>query len=127
MKTALIFLLFALPSLSFSQMVNNVPLKDIDAEYVEFYALGKPFDGRGPKVYLYVNYGQERSRLLLRRPEEFVMKDDYGIEMLFNTEIDCLNFMVKIGYELVSRIERISDGSSISFFLMKKIKVEKKN
>jgi hypothetical protein len=125
MKTALIFMFLALPSLSFSQMVNNVPLKDIDAEYVEFWAIGKAFDGQGRKVYLHLNYGQEWIRGDSRRTL-FTMKDENGVEILFNSEIDCLNFMVKRGYELVSRIERISEGNSQSFFLMRKIKVEEK-
>ena len=126
MKTALIFMFLALPSLSFSQMVNNVPLKDIDAEYVEFWALGRAFDGQGRKVYLHLNYGQEWIRGDSRR-ELFIVKDDNGVEILFNSEIDCLNFMVKNGYELISKNERISGESSFPVFLMRKIRTEKKN
>jgi hypothetical protein len=99
MKTALILLFFALPTLSFSQMVNNVPLKDIDAEYVEFYALKEPF--RASKHHLFLNYGQAfPQNMFAFRPEELKLKNEEGSNISFNSEIDCLNFMVKNGYEL---------------------------
>lgn len=125
MKTVLIFLLLTLPILSFSQMVNNVPLKDIDAEYIEFYALGKVFSAT--KYCLYISYGQESSVQIFARPKELKVKDNEGNELLFNSEIDCLNFMVKNGYELISKNERVSGERSFPVFLMRKIKSEKKN
>ena len=125
MKTALLFLFLMLPSLSFAQTVNNVPLKNIDAEYLEFYYFRKVF--KGPKYYLYINYGQEFSMEVFNRPEELKVKDEIGNELIFNSEIDCLNFMVKNGYELISKNERISGESSFPVFLMRKTKLEKKN
>ena len=126
MKAIVIFLFLALPSLSFSQMVNNIPLKDIDAEYIQFFAIGKAFDGKGSKIYLYLDYGQARIGGFSGRPEELTVKDDFGKEMLFNSDIDCLNFMYKYGYELVSKNERITEASSLSIFLLKKMRPEKK-
>jgi hypothetical protein len=119
MKIVLIFLFLTLPILSFSQRVNNVSFKEIDAEYIEFYVLGKLF--KGPKYYLYVDYGQQRSVGKIR-PEELLVKDDLGIEIPFNSDVECLNFMVKNGYELVLKNERVSEGNSYPVFLMRKIK-----
>jgi hypothetical protein len=124
MKTALIFLFMIPTSVSFAQMVNNIPLKDIDAEYIEFYALRKPFRG-GTKHYLYLNYGQEISVELIHQPRTLEVKNDNDTELAFNSEIDCLNFMVKYGYELVSKNERVSGDSSFPVFLMRRIKIDK--
>jgi hypothetical protein len=124
MKTALIFLFLILPTLSFSQMVNNVPLKDIDAEYVEFYALREPF--RASKHHLYLNYGQAfPQNMFAIRPEELKLKNEDGSNISFNSEIDCLNFMVKNGYELVVKNERVSGDSSYPVFLMRRIRPER--
>ena len=64
---------------------------------------------------------------VFNRPEELKVKDEIGNELIFNSEIDCLNFMVKNGYELISKNERISGESSFPVFLMRKTKLEKKN
>ncbi|MDZ7897340.1 MAG: hypothetical protein U5N85_04830 [Arcicella sp.] len=124
MKTALIFLCLTLPSLSYSQMVNNVPLKDIDAEYVEFYAIRTSIGAS--KHHLYLNYGQAFSqRMFVVRPEELRLKNEDGSEMFFNSEIDCLNFMAKNGFELISKSERVSGESSFPVFLMRRVRIEK--
>jgi hypothetical protein len=52
MKAALILMFLILPTLSFSQMVNNVPMKDIDAEYVEFSVGGRGFMQTARYIYL---------------------------------------------------------------------------
>jgi ABC-type sulfate transport system substrate-binding protein len=125
MKATVILLFLVLPSFSFSQTVNNIAIKDIDVEYIEFYALRKAFGGS--TRYLYIDYGQQTSVEIFARPDESKVKDDNGNEIRFNSEIDCLNFMVKNGYELISNNERISGDSSYPVFLMRKIKIEKKN
>ena len=126
MKTALILIFLISPILSFSQMVNNVPLKDIDIEYIEFYALRESF--KSSKHHLYLNYGQAfTQKMFVVRPEELKLKNENGSDILFNSEIDCLNFMVKNGYELVLKNERISGEASFPVFLMRKLRPEKKN
>jgi hypothetical protein len=119
MKTALILLFLILPTLSFSQMVNNVPLKDIDAEYVEFSVGGRGF--MQAALYIYLDYGQK----VIKRPESQIIKDSDGNDLKFNSDIDCLNFMVKNGYELVSKNEKVSSGNSYSSYLMRKLSKNK--
>jgi hypothetical protein len=39
--------------------------------------------------------------------------------------MDCLNFMLKYGYELFTKTEKVSQGDSYSSYLMKKVKKNK--
>ena len=118
MKTTLIFLLLALPNLIFAQTVNNVRLNELDVEYIEIEPYRKPFINR--RVYLLIDYGQQIEPVAFVRPESLKVKDENGQELVFNSDIDCLNFMSKFDYELFTKTERVSSENSYSVYLLRK-------
>ena len=118
MKTTLTFLLLALPNLAFTQTVNNVNLNELDVEYIEVVPYRKPFNNK--KVYLLIDYGQQIEIVAFVRPESSKVKDENGQELVFNSDVDCLNFMSKFGYELFTKTEKVSEGISYSVYLLRK-------
>ena len=62
-----------------AQTVNDVPIKDIDVEYVQIVGAAKFF-----------------------KMGNTVVKDEYGKPVEFNSMIDALNFMTKNGFEFVT-------------------------
>lgn len=78
-----------------AQTVNGVPLKDLDAQYIQI--IGEP-KMLSDKINLVVDYGQERKRLYSK---PMMLLDAANKEMEFNSMIDALNFMNRNGYELV--------------------------
>ena len=118
MKITLIFLLLALPGLIFAQTVNNVNLSELDVEYIEVVPFRKPFNNK--KVYLLIDYGQQIEIVAFVRPESSKVKDENEQELVFNSNIDCLNFMSKFGYELFTKTEKVSEGISYSVYLLRK-------
>jgi hypothetical protein len=70
MKIILFLSFFILPSLSFAQTVNTIPLNELDVEYLEVLTYGKLFDG--PRVFMLIDFGQMVENL--RRPESRKVK-----------------------------------------------------
>jgi hypothetical protein len=118
MKIILFLSFFILPSLSFAQTINTIPLKELDTEYLEMIPYRKPFVGS--KIFMLIDFGQMIENVA--RPESRRVKDENGKDMVFNSDMDCLNFMLKYGYELVLKTEKISDGDSYSSYLMRRVK-----
>lgn len=79
----------------FSQTVNNIPLKDIDVEYVRIVGTAKFLS---TKVTIEVEFGQ-RNRFF--DTNDTVLRDENGKLLELNSMIDALNFMDKNGYEFV--------------------------
>ena len=80
---------------SFAQTINNVPLKDIDVEYIEI--VGTP-TVLSTKLTIELDFGQENKFWGNR---EYDLRDADGKRIKFNSMIDALNFMGKNGYELI--------------------------
>lgn len=80
---------------SFAQTINNVPLKDIDVEYIEI--VGTPTI-LSTKLTIELDFGQENKFWSNR---EYDLRDAAGKRIKFNSMIDALNFMGKNGYELI--------------------------
>jgi hypothetical protein len=98
MKTSILFFL-AFFYINFSlqaQTVNGIPLKDIEEEYLQITP--KDIKATSREVQLLIDFGQETKRL---RDTEQLLLDSAGNKMVFNSEIEALNFLYKNGYELI--------------------------
>jgi len=95
MKKLFLFFFVSILSLpeAFSQSVNDVPLSDIDVEYVQIVGTAKLLS---TKVTIRIDFGQSTKLLSAK---ESLVKDENGKLMSFNSMIDVLNFMSKNGYE----------------------------
>ncbi len=91
---ALLFLFGA--KLSYSQTVNNTPIKDIDVEYIEI--VGKSAKAFSRKLKVNLDFGQ-KNRAFTQVDSQ--IKDKNGNTIEFNSMIDALNFMDQNGYEFV--------------------------
>lgn len=99
----------------FSQTVNDVPLKDIDVDYVQIVGAGKMFS---TKLNIQLDFGQKDS---MWSSKEHNLKDKDGNKLEFNSMIDALNFMSENGYQFETAYTVTMDGRSTYHFLLKKI------
>ncbi|MFS8081868.1 MAG: hypothetical protein ACMG51_00340 [Ginsengibacter sp.] len=79
----------------FSQTVNGVPIKDINAEYIQI--MGSPVLLKN-KLHILIDFGQFYNAL---SNKEQVILDSTSRRMQFNSMIEALNFMSANGYEFV--------------------------
>jgi hypothetical protein len=111
-----LMLFFAIQNLTFSQSVNGVQFKDIDVEYVQIVGTKKPFT---QKVFIEIDFGQE-NKLFSNRDTRIV--DEKGINLIFNSMIDALNFMNKNGYDFVTAYTVTIGDQNVYHYLLKKRK-----
>ena len=117
MKTFLICSLFSLSGIVplRAQTVNDIPIKDIDVEYVEIVGTGKALSN---KLTIEIDFGQE-NKLFSSRNDTRV-KDANGKNMTFNSMIDALNFMTKNGYEFVQAYAVLVVNQNVYHYLLRK-------
>ena len=101
----------------YSQTVNNIPLKDIDVEYVQIVGNSRILSN---KVKIEIDFGQENK--YFSSDKDTRIKDENGKDMVFNSMIDALNFMTKNGYEFVQANAYAVERQSIYHFLLRKKK-----
>ncbi|HPX77014.1 MAG TPA: hypothetical protein PLW77_10560 [Bacteroidales bacterium] len=102
---------------AYSQTVNDIPLKDIDVEYVQIVGTSKFMS---TKVVVYIDFGQ--STKLFSGGKETVLKDENGKVMDFNSIIDALNFMAKNGYEFVDAYAIVLNNQYTYYYILRKKK-----
>jgi hypothetical protein len=108
-----LFLLFTSP-LS-SQTVNDVPIKDIEAKYIEIVGSKRSISS---KMNIEIEFGQKGNLIGSNNTK---IKDENGERVLFNSMVDALNFMDKNGYEyLDSYITTFNDDNTYHYILKKK-------
>ncbi len=120
MKHILLILLISLLGLSpvTSQTINDVPIKDIDVEYVQIVGTSKLFSN---KVTIEIDFGQVDK--LFSSDKDTRVKDADGKNMVFNSMIDALNFMTKNGYEFVHAYAITVSNQNVYHYLLRKKKV----
>ena len=106
--------IFQLPS--FSQNINDVPLKDVDVEYIEIVGTSKLLS---TKLNIRLDFGQENK---FWSDKEYQLKDADGKKISFNSMIDALNFMSKNGYELIMPYVVTDNSQSVYHYLLRKKK-----
>lgn len=112
MIIALLFILSAN-----AQTVNDIPIKDIDVEYVQIIGTSKSFSN---KVSIQIDFGQKTK--FFSTGKETVVKDKDGKIMDFNSMIDALNFMAKNGFEFVNAFAIAVSNQNVYHYLMKNTK-----
>lgn len=113
---ALLFLFGAM--VSYSQTVNNIPIKDIDVEYIEI--VGKSAKAFSRKLKVNLDFGQE-NRAFTQVDSQ--IKDENGNAIEFNSMVDALNFMNQNGFEFV-QVYSTDDSEN---YLMRKKKANGKS
>ncbi|MFD2523328.1 hypothetical protein [Emticicia soli] len=98
----------------FGQTVNNIPLKDINVEYIQIVGTTKAFSS---KVMIDIDFGQ-RNKLF--NFNDTSLKDESGKLIELNSMIDALNFMSKNGYEFVQAYAFNVGGQNVYHYLMKR-------
>lgn len=77
-----------------AQTINDVPLSDINVEYVEIVGTGRILSSR---VVVDLDFGQRQG--WIPSTKKMRIKDRDGRNLKFNSMIDALNFMRENGYE----------------------------
>jgi hypothetical protein len=115
MKSLLLFIpLFLFLIKSQAQSVNDVPIKDIDVEYMQIVGTSKLFS---TKVTIQIDFGQETKFFSTTTN---VVKDESGKRVSFNSMMDALNFMSKHGYDFVTAYAITIQNQNVYHFLLKK-------
>lgn len=107
----------AINYVSKAQTVNDIPLKDINVEYVQIVGTSKLFSN---KVTIEIDFGQENK--LFSSDKDTRIKDINGKNMVFNSMIDALNFMSANGYEFVQAYVLAKDNQTAYHYLLRKRK-----
>jgi len=112
----LLSLLMIVAHYSFSQSVtvNDIPIKNIDVEYIQIVGTSKLMSN---KVSIEIDFGQENKYWSNKNT---VVKDGDGKKMDFNSMIDALNFMNQNGYEFVQAYAFSVNNQNVYHYLMKK-------
>ncbi len=112
-----IFLITTLAIISFSlkaQTVNDIPIKDIDVEYVQIVGTSKLFS---TKLTIQIDFGQRTKLFSLGK--ETIVKDEDGKTLEFNSMIDALNFMSKNGFEFVNAYAITVSNQNVYHYLLR--------
>lgn len=114
MKNVFLFLAFLPLSLA-AQTINDVPISEIQAEYLEIVAQGRMFSN---KVTVKIDFGQNVP--FFPRLDDLIIKDEEGKAMLFESHIDAINFMAANGFEVVGNYMLTSGNNNVLHFLMRR-------
>ncbi|HEY5370504.1 MAG TPA: hypothetical protein VIJ75_16085 [Hanamia sp.] len=114
--TAIALSLFLCASMTgFGQSVNDIPIKDINVEYIQIVGTSKLFS---TKVNIAIDFGQEVKAF--GGAKQVRIKDADGKNMEFNSMIDALNFMSQNGYSFVQAYAFATGNENVYHYLMRK-------
>jgi hypothetical protein len=100
----------------FSQTVNDIPIKDIDVDYIQIVGTSKLMSN---KVTIEIDFGQENKYWSAKDTQ---VKDENGKLVVFNSMIDALNFLSKNGYEFVDAYTITISNQNVYHYMLKKKK-----
>lgn len=103
-----------------AQTVNDIPVKDIDVEYIQIVGSSMGFS---KKVVIEVDFGQE-SKFFSSKAEASI-KDENGKMMKFNSMIDALNFFSENSFEFIQAYAFSVGSQTVYHYLLRKRKVGK--
>lgn len=103
-----------------AQTVNDIPLKEIDVEYVQIVGTSKAFSNQ---LTIQIDFGQ-RTRFFSSNKEAKV-RDESGTPIEFNSMIDALNFMSKYGFEFVTAYAITIGNQNVYHYLLRSNKTNK--
>lgn len=97
-----------------AQTVNDIPIKDIDVEYVQIVGTAKLMS---TKVNIGIHFGQHDK---IFKSKDTQVKDENGKIMIFNSMIDALNFMGKNGYEFLQAYAFSVGNQNVYHYLLRR-------
>lgn len=103
--------------MSFAQTVNDVPIKDINVDYIQIIGTGR---GLSTKMNIRLDFGQETKSISFKN--RLKIKDEKGNTIKFNSMIDALNFMSSNGYEFQFAYTLIENDNDALYYILKKRK-----
>lgn len=116
-KLSLVFIITILLNVTvYSQTVNDIPINEIDVDYVQIVGTSKLLS---TKVTIQIDFGQENKVFSAKDTQ---VKDKDGKLLTFNSMIDALNFMSKNGYEFVDAYTLTIGNQNVYHYLLKKKK-----
>ena len=113
-KIALLFSII-ISSVSFAQTVNDVPIKDINVDYVQIIGTGR---GLSTKLNVRLDFGQDTKSFSLKNGLK--IKDERGIAVKFNSMMDALNFMSSNGFDFQFAYTSKENDDAIYYILKKR-------
>lgn len=99
---------------SYSQTVNDIPIKEIDVDYIQIVGTSKLLSN---KVTIEIDFGQENKYWSNKDTQ---VKDENGKLVVFNSMIDALNFLSNNGYEFVDAYTITVSNQNVYHYLLKK-------
>ncbi len=99
-----------------SQTVNDIPIKDLDVEYVQIVGTSKFLS---TKLNIELDFGQQNK---FWTNKEYQVKDSEGKKIDFNSIIDALNFMTRNGFEFVQAYAFNVSNQNVYHYLLRKKK-----
>ena len=113
MKNLLIYTIFLFFGISsFSQTINNTPISEIDAEYIQIKGISA-FNSF--KIKVMIDFGQE-----MKYYTNGEIKGKDGKKVKFNSMIGALNFMSKNGYNFIQAYSMSVGNNEVYYHIMKK-------
>ncbi|KFC19940.1 hypothetical protein [Chryseobacterium sp. FH1] len=100
-----------------AQTVNDIPLKDIDVEYVRIVGTSKLLT---TKLTIEIDFGQRTK--FFSTGKETIVKDADGKPIDFNSMIDALNFMSKNGFEFITAYAISIGNQNVYHYLLRNAK-----
>jgi len=98
---------------AYSQTVNDVPLNEIEVEYIQIVGTSKLFNNQ---VTIQIDFGQENKVF----SDNTRIKDENGKPVSFNSMIDALNFMSHNGYDFVEAYALTIGNQNVYHYLLRK-------
>ena len=115
MKSLLLVLIVGLFSFSSSaQTVNDVPLSEIDVEYVQIVGTGKLFKN---DVTIQIDFGQ-KDKVFSTKDTRIL--DANGEDVVLHSMVDALNFMDSNGFEFVTAYAITIGNQNVYHYLLKR-------
>ena len=97
-----------------AQTVNDVPIEEIDVEYMQIVGTSKLLSN---KVTIEVDFGQENKYFDAKDTQ---IRDEDNKKVKFNSMIDALNFFSKHGYEFVTAYTLSINNQAVYHYLLQK-------
>ncbi|MBF4494645.1 hypothetical protein IR010_19050 [Flavobacterium sp. MR2016-29] len=116
MKKILLALVLMFSLSSFGQTINEIPIKDLDVQYLQIVGTSKMLSS---KLTIAIDIGQ-RTKLFSSNTDTTLLKDENGEGLIFNSMIDALNFMSANGYDFVTANILTVGGQNVYHYLMRK-------
>ena len=120
-KLTLTFMLLICATFLKAQTVNDIPIRDIDVEYVQIVGTSKLFS---TKLIIQIDFGQRTK--FFSSGKETIVKDEEGKALDFNSMVDALNFMSKNGFEFVNAHAITMGNQNVYHYLLRNLKNKSK-